>query len=99
VKTSLQIDREADVLVVRGEIDMAVEREFEEALRDAMSSGTTIVDLSGVSFIDSTGLGVLINIAVEMNGTGPLVVRRPSRAVRRVMQIALPTGAPGLEIR
>jgi len=33
-----------------------------------------------------------------VNSGGPLVLRRPSDAVRRVLDVALPGGAPGIEI-
>lgn len=53
----------AAVLAVSGEIDMASAQDFENALAEAMAHGertALVVDLSGVTFIDSTGLNALV---------------------------------------
>jgi len=50
------------VLRARGEIDVASAPEFQTSLSEVIGQGaeTIVVDLSDVSFIDSTGLGVLV---------------------------------------
>jgi anti-sigma B factor antagonist len=70
------------VLGVRGEIDVASAPEFHSSLSDLIGQGSemVIVDLSEVSFIDSTGLGVLVGAEKEMRASGQelrLVVTRP----------------------
>ena len=52
------------VVTVRGEVDVATAPTLGEALDAALDegSGPVVVDLSGVTFIDSTGLGVLIAV-------------------------------------
>jgi anti-sigma B factor antagonist len=86
---------------IEGELDLAAEPAFSAALEEASArSGQVILDFSGVSFMDSSGLRVLLRAASSMDGQGPrLIVLHPTRAVRRVFEISIPGGAPGLEIR
>lgn len=50
------------ILSVRGEIDMATCPQLRQEIVNQIATGNTqiVVDLGGVEFIDSTGLGVLI---------------------------------------
>jgi anti-anti-sigma factor len=93
----LRITRTDDALRLEGEIDIGVVDELSDALRDSIASGITTVDLSGVSFMDSSGLHVLVS-AKPLNGQGPLVLLHPSRSVARLLDIALPGSVPGVVI-
>ena len=95
----LRIEGTTDALRLQGEIDLASVDQVTEALRDAIDAGITTVDLSAVTFIDSTGLKTLLNAAASLNGQGPLVLLRPSRSVSRLLGIALPGATPGIVIR
>ena len=57
-----QVDGRVPVVSVIGEVDMATAPAFEQSLLDAADSGTdqVIVDLSGCTYFDSTGLKVLL---------------------------------------
>jgi len=59
-------------LTVTGEIDMATAPRFRQRLLAVISAGTqnVVIDLSGVDFIDSTGLGVLMGAAKRVRSTG-----------------------------
>ena len=50
------------VLEVGGEIDLATAPQLREAVLDLIQNGShlVVVDLRGVEFMDSTGLGVLV---------------------------------------
>ena len=50
------------VLAVRGEVDVYTAPRFRERLIELVSEGKNqiVVDLEGVDFLDSTGLGVLV---------------------------------------
>ena len=52
----------ATVLSVSGEVDMATAPDLEESIKDALERGSEVlvVDLSGVSFLASAGMSVLI---------------------------------------
>ena len=73
-----------------GEIDLDTKRELESALMDLCADQRRLeLDLSGVSFIDSTGLGVLLsarNLCAESGGM--LTLHAPSEKVRRTFEMA-----------
>ncbi len=76
---------------VVGEVDLATVPELREGLQRALSasSGThVVVDVTDVEFIDAAGIGALVDAAVDARAAGgELVLRRPSRAVRRVLEL------------
>jgi len=78
------------VLAVVGEIDVYTAPSLREQLVDLSQRGSTsaVVDLSGVSFVDSTGLGVLVSGLKrfrEAGGNLPLVVTQPQ--ILKVLEI------------
>ena len=95
----LRTTRTPGALRLEGEIDLAVADQLSGVLDEAIASGITVVDLSAVTFIDSTGLHAIVNAARSLNGQGPLVLERPSRRVARLLGITLPGGMPGIVIR
>ena len=80
-------------LVVRavGELDAAAAPLFGERLEEAIdaSDSTVVVDLAAVTFMDSTGLAVLVGGRQRLAGEGRrLRITRPSRPVVRLLEIA-----------
>jgi anti-anti-sigma factor len=69
VSLSIQTRRQGarkSVITLYGEVDYATALEFRAAMSAALSTGNVdmiIVDLSGVTFLDSTGLGTLVAAA------------------------------------
>lgn len=78
-------------LTPHGEIDLATKEVFVAALVRAAEAGATriVLDLAGVAFLDSSGLGAIVD-AVE--GGAQIVVRRPQPIVRRVFEVVLIEG-------
>jgi anti-anti-sigma factor len=79
------------VLVVRGELDFSsaghLRSELVEATRDG--AGPVAVDLSGVTFIDSTGVSLLVESKRRLGESErDLVLRAPSERVRRVLDLS-----------
>jgi anti-anti-sigma factor len=83
------------VLVVRGEIDVAVVTQFAQEL-DALV-GTSIerqdakmvVDLAGVGFIDSSGVRELLNAQRRAQSSGgEILLRSPSAPCLRVLEVS-----------
>jgi anti-sigma B factor antagonist len=58
-----EVDERTHVIAVSGEIHVSTAPEFSIRLNDAIGQGKTsvVLDLAEVSFIDSTGLSVLLN--------------------------------------
>jgi anti-sigma B factor antagonist len=79
------------VVTVHGDIDLSEAGELRAVLNDA-ASGThrsVIVDMSGVRFIGSTGMGVLVELHHRLADVGRrLVVHEPSDKIRRAFEIA-----------
>ena len=75
---------------VGGEVDLAVADDLAarlEAIADA-SSGAVTVDLSQVTFLDSSGATALVLTHRRLGAEGrQLTVRRPSQMVSRVFEI------------
>ncbi|BCY05177.1 STAS domain-containing protein [Actinoplanes sp. L3-i22] len=90
IRTTLADDGAVTVTVV-GEIDFSNSDEVAEAIRDAIadwSPPTVHVDLRDATFIDSTGLGALIEgyrAATESNVR--YLVINPSPTFRRVLTV------------
>jgi anti-sigma B factor antagonist len=63
------------VVTVTGEVDVATAPKLRDRLDGAIDGGTPllVVDLSSVTFIDSTGLGVLIGAAKRVEDAGGIL--------------------------
>ena len=95
----LQITRTDDGFRLEGELDMATADDLSQIFRDAPSNDPIVLDFSGVSFMHSSGLRALLEGAGQPTGCGPVVIVNPSAQVRRVLDISIPGGTPGLEVR
>ncbi|MGH2710404.1 MAG: STAS domain-containing protein [Actinomycetota bacterium] len=78
------------VVAIKGEVDLYTAPSLKERIADLVSGGKSklAVDLSGVEFMDSTGLGVLIGglkRCKEVGGTLSLV--GPREPVVKVLSI------------
>ena len=77
-------------LVISGELDLATSPELESELeRLAARETPTLLDLSGVSFIDSTGLAVLLRASDESrrNGWSLVLAGSLQRPVARLFDL------------
>jgi anti-anti-sigma factor len=89
------------VLAVAGAIDLQTRERLLEAGRKALSQGPSalVLDLDDVSFIDSTGIGALVELGHDAadasdgadddeSERGGLVIRNPSARVLRILEIS-----------
>ncbi len=74
-------------LVLTGEIDSYTAPELSERL--AAEPPVEVVDVAGVTFIDSSGLRVIVEAHQTRVANGSrLVLRAPSAAVQRLLEIS-----------
>ncbi|HEX3089548.1 MAG TPA: STAS domain-containing protein [Ilumatobacteraceae bacterium] len=82
-----QVDGSAFVTVV-GEIDGESVAQLRAVLDGLENDKRVLVEMSGVGFMDSSGLNALIDYALRMGRAGgTLRITNPSRAVNRVVEI------------
>ncbi len=81
-QVSAQAREGVTVVTAAGEVDVSTAPELRAMLQDA-SEGAIVVDLSQVTFLDSTGLGVLV--AASKRGDVRLVVTRPQ--ITKVLEV------------
>jgi anti-sigma B factor antagonist len=89
--TVAEIGRDIALVSVSGELDLYAERELREALvaADNLGSPTVVVDLSAVSFMDSTVCGILVGEATRRRREGDAFVLVSNRnRASRVLEAA-----------
>ena len=78
------------VVTVSGEIDLATQGQLRAQLNDLVVAGQVnlVIDLSGVTFVDSTGLGALIGTRRRVHAFhGSLRLVIPDESVMKVFTI------------
>ncbi len=78
----------SQVVIVRGEVDLASASNLRDNIERARQAGderALVIDVQGVTFIDSTGLSELLRPAIA--GYSVTLVR-PSRAVQTMLDLA-----------
>jgi anti-sigma B factor antagonist len=84
------LDARTHVIALRGELDVATVPALAEALRAAIARGRTalVIDLLELTFLDSTGLMVLLNgLRRVMRSDGRLVLACTNPTVLRLFEI------------
>jgi anti-sigma B factor antagonist len=75
-------------MLLRGDFDLVGKEAFVAAIGSILASGANevAIDMSGVSFIDSSGVGALL----EAHHLGlSVVIHRPSERVRKLLDLVL----------
>jgi anti-sigma B factor antagonist len=92
--TKLTIERRGDargvVLVLSGELDMASAPDLASTLDEVLAEphARVMLDLNGLSFVDSAGVSVLIKAKQTAKAGGhTLVLRRPTEQLERVFAL------------
>jgi anti-sigma B factor antagonist len=91
-RLSIAVSREGGdtVLVLDGELDVYTATQFRERVNDLVYDSRLhlVVDMADLNFVDSTGLGSLVGeLARVSRGGGDMVLRSPTAAVRRTIEI------------
>jgi anti-sigma B factor antagonist len=88
----LEIESDDGVVTVRGDLDMETVGQLTQALEEL--SGTVVLVLDELSFIDSCGLQGILNAQRAARERGDdLVLRRPSESLIRVLEMTDLLGA------
>ncbi len=79
--------RQTTVVVLQGEVDTNTASRFRDAVVAAIDGGARglVIDLSAVSLIDGTGLGVIV-LAARRLGFGAVAVVLPYRGLVRIFR-------------
>ncbi len=87
-----RLDAGVAVVTVTGEVDVVTCGVLRDGLLRAVTDGNgrgLVVNLAEVSFLDSTGLGVLVGVWHRVEASsGRLAVAAPSRQVRSALNTA-----------
>jgi anti-anti-sigma factor len=86
-------------LRLTGELDVSTAPQLNEAIAGIGGNGQVTLDLSELSFIDSSGLHAIVAYARTANGNGPLVLDGVSSAMLRIFEMTDLAQHPDLEIR
>lgn len=71
-----------------GELDISNADSLAAVLdRAAQEEGDITLDLSELSFIDSSGIRVLLRAMDQLNGKGKIVILSPTSSVRHVLSL------------
>jgi anti-anti-sigma factor len=89
VRKQFELERTSDGVLVRGEVDLAdadafVDAVYREAIRD--EGARFVIDLSGVTFMDSTGVHALVRVIERCRDTDLIII--PSRRVFAILHLA-----------
>ena len=75
------------VVTVRGEIDIVSVTALAAALDSIEYNGRLVVDMSGVEFMDSTGLAAILRQSIARRDAGGwFYLRKVSEPVRRLLE-------------
>ena len=101
--TLLEITPNDEGFKLQGELDLATADALTASIGQSNGrlSGKKqlVLDFSGITFMDSSGLRVLLEVVRDCTPLRQVVIVNPPQQVRRVLEISLPDGVPGLEVR
>jgi anti-sigma B factor antagonist len=83
-------------LHIVGQVDAATVDAFEARITEAVESGPVILDMTGVDFIDSAGLRVLLTMSRLAGAPRPLRIV-PSEQVRTIFDVTGLDALPEVE--
>lgn len=85
-----EVDDRTVVVALAGELDLWSAPQLKRTLSDLLDSGRDrlILDLSGVAFMDSTALGVMIGIQRRLAGDDRMAIAGAGPEVRRMFELS-----------
>jgi anti-sigma B factor antagonist len=95
----LEISHTNGTVVLSGELDLATADALTSSIGQVDGDGPLVLDCSQLTFMDSSGLRVLLGVVRGRTPGSGVVILKPRPSVKRVLDISLPDGIPGLEVR
>ncbi|HEY7625493.1 MAG TPA: STAS domain-containing protein [Ilumatobacteraceae bacterium] len=87
LQISTQLTGDTVLITATGEIDLDSAPKLAGALEIIDASRDVVLDMSGVHFMDSTGLSVIIRQSMrKREAGGSLLIRDPAAPVRRLLE-------------
>jgi anti-sigma B factor antagonist len=76
------------VVTLHGELDVSSAEGLANSLVE-LAGSTVVVDLSGLAFMDSSGIGALVKARnrIRAKGLGEMVLTRPTAIVQKALEI------------
>lgn len=76
----------APVIAIRGEVDLSNAASLQSEIDEILGgdSNRVVLDLASLTFIDSSGIAVLVRL---LNRVGSVQVRNPTAVVRRIIKV------------
>ncbi len=89
-RVEVRPERERILVAPLGELDLSTVDELQTELEDALAADwrTVVLDLRGVSFVDSTGLGLLLRAHERFQEQGVDFAIIEGGSVRRLLELA-----------
>lgn len=88
---TIRSGREGEIhtICLSGELDLATAGDVEKELErvEATDATSIVLDLSGLTFMDSTGVRLVVNANTRSRAANRLTLRRGQAAVQRVMEL------------
>jgi anti-sigma B factor antagonist len=100
VSLSIELFMDGGGIRLAGEIDMENAHRLEAALSPLVArGGQVLVECSALTFMDSSGFGVLIRAAQRLGRRGRLVLLSPGDLIARTLTLMGVEQVPNLEVR
>ena len=90
MELAVRVQGHSRIIAVPGpRLDAAGAEDFKAAMREVIDGGATqvVLDLSGIEFIDSSGLGALVASLKHMGDRGRLELAAPRDPVMKVLRL------------
>lgn len=90
LRLDVNTDGDRVLVALGGELDLATAPELWAVIDKALADGRRrlVLDLAGLTFVDSTGLGVFVRAGKELRAAdGGLTLRSPGERVANLLEI------------